>query len=102
MSKNNHQNSLSTLLSDWQVSPASEPQFRQGVWDRIEQRKRESAWPGYLRAHAAAAASFALIAVIAGGVTGYAQARDQARDHREVMANAYVESIDLAAQMNQR
>tara|TARA_R110002094_G_scaffold167285_1_gene150348 strand:- start:349 stop:657 length:309 start_codon:yes stop_codon:yes gene_type:complete len=102
MSKNNHQNSLSTQLSDWQVFPVSEPQFRERVWERIEQRKRESAWPGYLHAHAATAASFALIAVIAGGVTGYAQARGQAREHREAMASAYVESIDVASQINQR
>lgn len=102
MSKNDQDNPLSSLLSDWQVTPSKESQFRQDVWTRIGNRKRESAWPGYLRAHAAAAASLALIATIAGGVTGYAQARDQAREHREVMASAYVESIDVAAQLNQR
>lgn len=102
MSKNDHDNSLTSILSDWQISAESEPQFRQGVWKRIAQRKRESAWPGYLRAHAATAASFAIFAAVAGGVTGYTQARDQAREHRENMANAYVESIDVAAQMNQR
>ena len=102
MSKNDQNNSLSSLLSDWQVTPLKETRFRQNVWERIAQRKRESAWPGYLRRHASAAAGLALMATIAGGVTGYAQARDQAREHREAMASAYVESIDVAAQLNQR
>jgi len=102
MSKNDHDKSLSTLLSDWQVSPSTETHFRQDVWNRIGQRQKKSAWSGYLRAHAATAASFAIFATIAGGVTGYAQARDQSQERREAMATAYVQSIDMSAQLARR
>ncbi len=102
MSKNNHNKPLSTLLSAWKVSPSTDTHFRQDVWNQIGQRKKESAWSGYLRAHAATAASFAIFATIAGGVTGYAQARDQAQERREAMATAYVQSIDMSAQMARR
>jgi hypothetical protein len=102
MSKNDHDKSLSTLLSDWQVSPTTETHFRHEVWNRIGQRQKESAWPGYLRSHAATAVSLAIFATILGGVTGYSQARDQAQERREAMATAYVKSIDMSAQMAQR
>lgn len=102
MSKNDPDKSLTSLLSAWQVSPSTETHFRQDVWNRIGRRRAESGWPGYLRSHAATAASLAVFAAVMGGVAGYTQARDQALERRESMATAYVQSIDLAAQLPQR
>lgn len=102
MSKNDPDKSLSNLLADWKVAPSTDTHFRQNVWARIGQRRTESAWPSYLRSHAAAAASLAILAAIAGGVTGFAQAREQAQEHRKLMAAAYVQSIDVSAMLDQR
>lgn len=85
------------LMQSWQVHPGRDPAFRQRVWDRIQARRREASWPGYLRAHALAATGALAVALLLGAWTGHAQARHEAARLRAVMARSYVDSLDARA-----
>ena len=88
------------LRAHWPAEVRATPEFRAGVWARIEaERRGPASWAGWLRLHLAgtawaAAASIAL-AVAAGGWLATAEA--EAARSRE--AERYVATIDPHARV---
>lgn len=94
---NTPRDSLSEALHNWQVSPPADPDFRSGVWQRIG-RQAGATWPAYLRAHTAAWAFAAVLALSAAGYTGSALARAHVRADREAIVVTYLVELDPRVQ----
>ena len=62
-------NDLSRTLADWRVNPKADPNFRPAVWQRIQQRSRET-WGSYVQGHLAGWAVASVVAVVGATFTG--------------------------------
>ena len=96
-SMNSSRDSLSETLRSWRVTPPAEPNFRQGVWQRIGKQTGVS-WPTYLRAHLAAWCVAAAVAMGVAAFTGNAVARTQARTDRNALVVTYLTDLDPRVQ----
>ncbi len=85
--------SLTTLLAAWRVTPSPDPQFRARVRARIE-TGRPSSWPGFARAHPTALAASLGLALVLGGWFGREQARARGEAESGRLATAYVKALD--------
>ncbi|QYM78237.1 hypothetical protein K0B96_13120 [Horticoccus luteus] len=85
---------LSALLHEWQVRPERDPHFRARVWRRLEARRGEASWAGYLRAHARPAVGGLALALLLGAWSGHAAARHHTNAQREAMVKDYVRALD--------
>lgn len=81
-------------LRDWRVEPRCDPQFRAGVWARIEAMRQAPTWTGYVRAHAALATGLMVVALVSGGWIGREQARARTAADRAALAENYVRALD--------
>jgi hypothetical protein len=89
--------SLARLLQAWHVAPPKDPQFRPGVWARIEAARAALPWPAYVRLHAAALAGVLAVALVAGAWIGRAEARSRVAADRDTIAREYVQALDARA-----
>ena len=96
-SMNPPRNSLPEILRDWQVTPPADPDFRPGVWGRIERQKRAN-WSAYLRAHTAAWALAAVVVLGAAAYTGSVAAHARARADRDALVVTYLVDLDPRVQ----
>jgi hypothetical protein len=94
---NTSPDSLAKVLRSWRVVPPADPDFRHAVWQRVSRRAREN-WPAYLRAHLAAWALVAVVALGAAAYTGHAAARARTRTDRESMVVTYLVELDPRVQ----
>ena len=85
---------LSRTLADWRVVPSRNPQFRAGVWARIEAGKIPATWSRYARAHPTMIGGVLAAAVVVGAFTGREQAKSRTEAESEQMAAAYVYALD--------
>lgn len=90
---------LRTLLHEWEVKPAVDPDFRAQVWRRIVQRKRRLSFRLWNRAEAIIgqpvwAAAVVAVTLSVGAVTGNAWREHQVRGERAAGLNAYVLAVD--------
>jgi hypothetical protein len=94
---NTSRDNLSEVLHGWHVSPPADPSFRHRVWQRIGGQAGVT-WPVYLRAHPAAWALAAVLAVSAAGYTGGTLARAKTQADRDAMVVAYLVELDPRVQ----
>lgn len=94
---NTSRDNLSEALRNWRVRPPADPSFRHRVWQRIGGQTRAT-WPAYLRAHTAAWALAAVLAVTGAGFTGSSLARARAQADREAMVVTYLVELDPRVQ----
>lgn len=94
-------NDLSRKLADWQVNPKADPNFRPAVWQRIQQRSRDT-WGSYVQGHLAGWAVAALVAVVGATFTGHALAQSKIEAEREEMAVSYLVNLDPRVLANLR
>jgi hypothetical protein len=98
---NSPRDPLSTVLGEWQVKPARDPQYRTRVWARIEAAQREKSrggsWMGFARGHAALVAGAFALAIVLGAVSGRSQARARLAEESARIASVYVQSLDARA-----
>jgi hypothetical protein len=94
---NTSRDNLSESLREWQVTPPADPNFRHHVWRRIG-GQAGTTWPAYLRAHTAAWALAAVLAVTVAGYTGSNLARAHVRADRETIVVAYLVDLDPRVQ----
>ena len=85
---------LSRTVAAWRVAPPRQPQFRGGVWARIEAGARALPWRVYARQHAAAVAGALAVAIVAGAFFGHGRARARAAFESAQLAAAYVQGLD--------
>ena len=85
---------LSRTLAGWRLVPRRSPDFRAGVWARIEASRGVPSWGVYARTHAGLVAGILAVALLAGALTGRGKARTRVALEREGLANSYVESMD--------
>ena len=93
----NSDDSLSSRLQRWRVTPPADPDFRGRVWSRIG-RAADASWPGYLRAHAAAWSLAAVLAIGTAAFTGHVAASARVRADRETMVVSYLTDLDPRVQ----
>jgi hypothetical protein len=91
--------SLHTLLQEWKVEPAPNPDFRGEVWGRILERKRRFSYRCWRRTedivgHPAWATVIVAIMLIAGAATGKAWQKREERHERMAGLSAYVLSVN--------
>ena len=96
-SMNSSRDSLSDVLHGWRITPPPDPSFRQAVWQRIRKHPDVS-WPAYVRSHAVAWSTVALIALVAAGYSGSALARAHVRADRDAIVITYLEDLDPRVQ----
>ncbi len=89
---------LSAALQRWGVSPPADPNFRTAVWARIRAAAARESWPAFVRAHAAAWAVVAAVALGGAGYAGQAAARVRAASDREAIVVSYLAGLDPRAQ----
>ena len=89
--------SLSETLHGWRVTPASDPNFKQGVWRRIDGTSATT-WPTYLRSHLATWSMVAALAVGAACLAGSALGRSRVRADREAIVTTYLVDLDPRVQ----
>jgi hypothetical protein len=85
--------SLSRTLSDWRVNPKTDPNFRPAVWQRIQQRTRET-WATYVRGHVMGWSVAASLAMAVAGWTGRSVAQSKLDASREKMVVSYLVELD--------
>ncbi len=98
---NPSRDSLTEVLRGWRVTPPADANFRHGVWRRIGDQTRTT-WPAYLRAHTAAWAVVAAMALGAAAYTGHATARARVHADREAMVVTYLVNLDPRVQAVRR
>lgn len=96
-----HDDDVPIPLSDWNVNPSRNPEFRANVWARIESASRPANWARFAVMHPAIVAGALAAALVAGAWTGAAEARNRTAADRAVIAANYVHSLD-ARWMRQR
>ena len=94
---NSSHDSLSEVLRGWRVAPPSDPNFRAAVWQRIRKRPDVS-WPAYLRSHAVAWSTVAVLALLMAGYSVSALARAHVRADRDAIVITYLVDLDPRAQ----
>jgi hypothetical protein len=96
MNSNPHDEKLGPLLrSSLQVTPVRNPDFRSGVWARIESTRRTPAtWGAWLRLNTFRFASLAVASIAIAGVGGGWIATAQTNRDREQLVQRYLASID--------
>lgn len=96
------QDPLRTLLHEWEVKPAVDPDFRTEVWRRIAERKRRLSFRLWSRTEAVIiqppwAAAVVAFTIIVGAATGNAWREHRARGERDTGFAAYVMAVDPIA-----
>ena len=94
--------SLRTLLHQWEVKPAPEPNFRAEVWRRIAERKRRLSFRIWSRTEEtigqpAWAAIVVAVMLFAGTATGNAWREREVRHERTAGLTAYVLAVNPVA-----
>jgi hypothetical protein len=97
MNSPHSQSELSRILAEWTVAPPRDPQFRAGVWQRLQRARRPVSWTGYARNHVSMLAGATAIALVLGAWVGREQARSRVAAERAQIVAAYVESLDARA-----
>jgi hypothetical protein len=97
MNSPDSQSELSRTLAEWTVAPPRNPQFRAGVWQRIQSARRAGSWAGYARSHSSVLAGATAVALVVGAWVGREQARSRVAADRAQIVAAYVESLDARA-----
>jgi hypothetical protein len=92
---------LSRTLAEWQVRPRADPDFRPAVWQRIQQRGRET-WDTYVQARLAAWTVVALVTVGAAGWAGVSAGKARLSAEREAMVVSYLVELDPRVQARLR
>jgi len=88
---------LSEVLAEWRITPTQNPQFRTRVRARID-TPASVQWMAYLRANLAPCAVAASLILTAGAWLGHMQAEREVQKDREILAAAYLASIDARYQ----
>jgi hypothetical protein len=88
---------LARVLADWRVAPTVDPQFRPGVWARIERARREVAFGEFLRAHAVPCAALLVVSLGLGAWTGHDRAKTRVAAERATLVANYVQGLDARA-----
>lgn len=84
---------LNPLLASWRVEPRRDSHFRASVLEAIGQEASQN-FGSYLRHHAALTAGTAAMVVFAAGWVGHVQGQKQTLRDRDLLAQAYLGSID--------
>src|SRR5829696_106989 len=92
---------LSTVLQQWRLRPAPNPEFRPRVWQRIAQSSRDS-WANYVRGHRLGLAVATVVVIGAAGWTGHAAAEAKLTQDREAMVVSYLVGLDPRVQARLR
>ena len=85
--------SLAPALAAWRLEPTRDPGFRCAVRARLA-APGGLPWGVYLRRHAGPVAAACVLALVAGGWLGHAQARARAAADRDELAESYVRALD--------
>lgn len=86
---------LDHLLSQWEVTPRVNPNFRAEVWAKLETTTKEpKTWGAWVRINVGTLAPLTLAVIIFSVIGGGLAARTQAHDQREIMIERYLTSID--------
>jgi len=93
----NPNTNLSQTLRFWRVQPPANPEFRSGVWQRIEARERRHQGLGITRARLGTLTLAAAVTLLASGWTGHHLAEKRQRSEREALALQYVVNMDARA-----
>ena len=88
---------LTRVLADWRVAPTVDPQFRPGVWARIERARREVAFGEFLRTHAVPCVALLVVALGVGAWTGRERAKTTLAAERTALVANYVQGLDARA-----
>lgn len=96
------QDSLRTLLHEWEIKPAPDPNFRTAVWRRISARKQRLSYRLWIRTEAVAgdpvwAAAIVAILLFVGAASGSAWQKFEARHERVAGLSAYVLAVNPVA-----
>lgn len=96
------QASLRSLLHEWEVTPAPDPNFRAAVWRRIAARKQRLSYRIWsateeLMGQPVWAVAVVAVLLIAGAVSGTAWQRYEARHERVGGLRAYVLAVNPLA-----
>ena len=91
--------SLRPTLLAWQVSPSADPNFRTGIWTRIESARQwaDLTWSGYLRRHLVAWILVLGMTAVGAGWMGHRAGAQHAAADRETVLASYVAAIDARA-----
>ena len=88
------------LRAHWPAEVRATPEFRAGVWARIEaERRGPASWAGWLRLHLAGTAWAAAASIALAVASGGWLARVEAEAARSREAERYVASIDPHARV---
>eukprot|EP01034_Spumella_vulgaris_P003595 gene3595-4621_t len=90
---------LGRVLADWRVAPTANPEFRPGVWARIERARREVAFGEFLRTHAVPCAALLVVALGVGAWTGQDWAKTRVAAERAALVANYVQGLDARAML---
>lgn len=93
MHSNNPRDPLSETLQHWRVQPSRDRNFRDSVWQRIDQTDRLS-WSAYLRGHLIGWSVTAMLAMVAAGWGGHAMAQAKLDAERDAMVVSYLSGLD--------
>jgi hypothetical protein len=85
---------LSRALADWQVTLRRNPQFRSGVWARVEAEGGAPSWAAYARSRPALVTVALTLALAAGAMAGRERARARVEAESDRLATSYVQSLD--------
>lgn len=97
MNMKQEEEKLTRVLADWRVTPAANPEFRPGVWARIERARREVAFGEFLRTHAVPCAALLVVALGVGAWTGRERAKTTLEAERTALVANYVQGLDARA-----
>ena len=84
---------LSQALAAWRVEPPRDPNFRPGVWGRIQRRAEES-WATYVRSHVLGWSLATTLAVVVAGFAGHSAGRARLETERAEMVVSYLANLD--------
>jgi hypothetical protein len=93
MHSNTPQDPLSDALHRWRINPARNRNFRDAVWQRIEDNARVT-WSGYVRGHLVGWSVTAAMALLAAGWGGHAMAQARLDADRNAMVVSYLSGLD--------
>ena len=93
MHSNTPRDSLSEALRHWRILAPRDRNFRDSVWQRIDQQGRLT-WSGYLRGHLIGWSLTAMLAIVAAGWGGHAMAQARLEADRDAMVVSYLSGLD--------
>ena len=94
---------LNQLLREWSADAPFPPRFQEGVWQRSARAEAPPRYPLWMALRAlleaalarpSLAASCVAVLLLAGGVTGHHQGRQEARRLDQALGGRYVQSVD--------